>query len=67
MIEETQQPEHFPFLEESLSPMAKKLLKKCHNATFVSPLEYCRLMQEDAKGKKYMALIEVEHYLINEP
>lgn len=52
--------------QDLLSPLAKELLKKCHKSTLVSPLEYCRLMQENASGKKYHALLEVENYLINE-
>lgn len=51
---------------DELSPLAKKLLKKCYNSTLLSPLTLCRIMQEDATGAKYLALNEVEMYLINE-
>lgn len=49
-----------------LSPLAKKLLKKCYSSTLSIPLQFCRIMQEDATGAKYLALNEVELYLINE-
>lgn len=50
-----------------LSKEAKKLLSYIYkNATFSSPLEYCRIMQESATGMKYYNLLEIEAYLINE-
>jgi hypothetical protein len=54
------------FAHEELSKKAKELLKKCYSATLCSPLQFCRIMQEDATGEKYNALLEVERYLINE-
>ena len=50
-----------------LSKEAQKILNYIYkNATFSSPLEYCRIMQESATGMKYYNLLEVEAYLINE-
>jgi len=65
MYTETTTPQHFDFAYDELSDQAKKLLSICYNATLVSPLSACRIMQESAKGSKYMALCEVETYLIN--
>jgi len=56
----------FDFTFDELSPLAKKLLSVCFDATLVSPLERCRIMQEAAKGAKLSALYEVERYLIND-
>jgi hypothetical protein len=56
----------FNFAYDELSPLAKKLLLVCFDATIVSPLERCRIMKEAAKGAKLYALYEVERYLIND-
>jgi hypothetical protein len=58
--------ENFDFAYDELSEYAKKLLSKCYNSTLASPLSFCRIMQESATGAKYVALCEVEKYLINE-
>jgi hypothetical protein len=57
---------NFDYAYDELSNYAKKLLSKCYSSTLSSPLSYCRIMQEDARGEKYAALCEVEIYLINE-
>ena len=64
---ETAEPQPVNWAYEELSPKAKKLLSYIwKTATLSSPLQFCRIMQEDAIGSKYMALLEVERYLINE-
>jgi hypothetical protein len=49
-----------------LSPSVQKIVEKCHKSTMSSPLQYCRMLQEDAKGQHYMDLVDAERYLINE-
>lgn len=58
--------DNFNLAYDELSEYAKKLLSKCYDSTLASPLSFCRLMQESATGAKYIALCEVENYLINE-
>lgn len=57
---------NYNYAYAELSEKAKMLLSKCINETMLSPLSYCRMLQESAKGEKYIALCEVERYLINE-
>lgn len=49
-----------------LSPQAKKIVDRCHQATLVSPLERCRIILENAKGDQYFYACEAERYLIYE-
>jgi lipid II:glycine glycyltransferase (peptidoglycan interpeptide bridge formation enzyme) len=56
----------FDYAFEDLSAEAKEMVRKCHKATLTSPLTYCRMLQEECTVKQYNALVEAEHYLINE-
>ena len=64
MSETTYSQNSIPYSE--LSDRAKKLLNQCHAASLCSPLELCRMKQENATGIYYDALLEGERYLINE-
>ena len=51
---------------DELSLRAKKMLRYIWQQTIGSPLQFCRIMQENATGEKYNTLLEVERYLIDE-
>lgn len=60
-------PHGFDFNDfDNLTDSVKKIVEKCHKSTMLSPLQFCRMLQEDAKGQYYTDLVDAEHYLINE-
>jgi len=63
---ETRTSRGFDFAYEELSSSARKIVVKCHSSTMLSPLQYCRMLQENATGEYLTGLMEAEAYLINE-